>query len=443
MHGTADDGGAYVGPVSPTCDQRQNGGSDSHPALLRVDWDCRGNGLFAIEGVDSLRWGRSRITGGVGGETTRMEVPYTLPNKEDLSLEVVRRHVARQSAAIGWLFANTARLFAIAQEASEPANMNEQWDVIVVGGGAAGLSAALTLGRACRKVLVIDAGSPRNRFAAHMHGMVGLEGLDPGELLRRGRDEVDAYGVTVRSATVEQVEDVEGGLGVRLSGGAVEFTRALVAATGLADDLPDIPGIREQWGTGVLHCPYCHGWEVRGQRLGVLGTCAMSLHQTELVRQWSDDLTLFTDRLGELSPEAAARLRSRGVTLIDTPVTEILTDRDKLTGVRLADGDRVDLDAVFVSPFLRPHDQFLAGLELKRADNPMGSFIAVDAFGATSHRRIWAIGNVVNPGANVPISIGAGSMTGGVVNMALVVEEFDHAVAAGGGQRAVAGEPAR
>lgn len=311
-------------------------------------------------------------------------------------------------------------------ESREP----ERWDAIVVGGGAAGLSAALTLGRACRRVLVLDAGEPRNRFAAHMHGMLGHDGIDPAELLRQGRKEVAAYDVTIRLEAVIDVADADGGLTVTLAGGGQLHARALVVASGLTDDLPAIPGVAEQWGIGVLHCPYCHGWEVRGQRLGVLGTSPVSLHHAELIRQWSDRLTFFTAGCGPIDPELRARLRSRGVELVDVPVTGLSTVDGRLTGARLADGAEVGLDAVFVAPTLRPHDEFLAALELEQADNPMGSFITVDFAGQTSHPRIWAIGNVVNPGANVPISIGAGSMTGGAVNMALVSEEFDLAAAA-------------
>lgn len=320
--------------------------------------------------------------------------------------------------------------------------MSEQWDVIVVGGGAAGLSAALTLGRARRRVLVVDAGQPRNRFAAHMHGALGQEGVDPADLLRRGREEVSTYDVTIRSATAESVEEVAHGLNVTLSDGETVFGRALVVASGMSDELPGIPGLAEHWGTQVLHCPYCHGWEVREQRLAVLGTSPMSLHQAELIRQWSDQLVFFTAGCDALDPSTEARLRARGVELVGTPVSEILSEAGHLTGVRLVDGTEIALDAIFTAPKARPHDDFLANLGLERAENPMGSFVAVDPTGKTSHPRVWAIGNVVNPGANVPISIGAGSMTGGVVNMALVTEEFDHAVRASNGPEDMDATPA-
>lgn len=313
---------------------------------------------------------------------------------------------------------------------------DKTWDVIVIGGGAAGLSAALLLGRARRQVLVVDAGSPRNRFAAHMHGVLGNEGVDPADLLTRGREEVAAYGVEVRPGQVDRVdqasEDDAGtaAITVTLDDGTRLPARALVVATGMTDQLPDVPGLAERWGTSVLHCPYCHGWEVRGQRLGLLATSPMDLHRAQLIRQWSDDLTVFTAGVGQLEPDLEARLRSRGITLVDSPVVEVLGEGESITGVRTDDGAVVELDAIFTGGEPQPHEAFLADLELDRTDNPMGSFLAVDPMGRTSAERIWAVGNVTNPGATVPMSIGAGALTGGAVNMALVAEDFDRAVAA-------------
>lgn len=309
--------------------------------------------------------------------------------------------------------------------------MNEEWDVIIVGGGPAGLSAALMLGRACRRVLVVDSGRPRNRFSARMHGMIGSDGADPAELLRRAREELGDYEVTIRPGRVDDVVEHEQNLLVTLSDGESVSTRALIAASGIVDDLPAVPGLSEQWGSGVLQCPYCHGWEVRGRRLAVLGTSPMSVHQAELIRQWSDKLVFFTAGCGPIEPEVAARLRSRGVQLVDSPVAEILTDGGKISGALLDDGSSFALDAVFTAPVSRPHDTYLASMALEGDEFPLGSFISVDHTGRTSHPRIWAVGNVVNPPANIPSSTGAGSMTGGMVNMALVAEDFDRAVGAG------------
>ena len=153
-----------------------------------------------------------------------------------------------------------------------------QWDVVVIGGGPAGLSAALMLGRARRRVLVIDAGSPRNRFASHMHGVLGNDGTAPAVLLERGRAELAKYAVQVQAGSVERVDEIDGIVRVAIAGTGEIMASALIVATGLSDELPTIPGLVERWGRSVLHCPYRHGWEVRGQRLRVLITSPLGLH---------------------------------------------------------------------------------------------------------------------------------------------------------------------
>lgn len=305
-----------------------------------------------------------------------------------------------------------------------------EFDAIVIGGSVAGLSAALMLGRARRRVAVIDAGLPRNRFAAHMHGVLGHEGVPPATLVRRGRDEVAGYGVELREGTVERVVEAPGGLEVHTADGAAMRTRTLVVATGITDELPPIPGLAEQWGIGVLHCPYCHGWEVRDRRFGVLATSPLALHQARMVRQWSPHVTLLSAGMGApVAADDAARLRSRGITVVDSPVAEVLAEGGTLRGVRTADGTSIALDAIFTAGAPRPHDAFLHGLDLTRQEMPMleGDFIAVDMAGKTSHERIWAAGNVVSPMASVPIAAGAGTMAGAAANGWLVEDDFDHA----------------
>lgn len=309
--------------------------------------------------------------------------------------------------------------------------MHTSWDVIIAGGGAAGLSAALLLGRSRRRVLVIDAGEPRNRFAEHMHSVLGLDGVAPAELVRRGRAECESYGVEFSPGVVDSVTG-DGGELVISSAGAQHRARALVVATGITDELAPIPGLAERWGSTVLHCPFCHGWEVRDQRFGVLATSPMNLHQAELVRQWSDRVVLFAGALDEVPPQTVARLASRGVQVEMTPVVAVHGTAPAIESVELADGRRVELDAIFTGGRPVPHDTFLAGLDLERSDSPFGSFLTVDQVGRTSDPRIWAVGNVVSPMATVPASIGAGAMAGAGLNGQLVAAEFDRAVATGG-----------
>ncbi len=202
------------------------------------------------------------------------------------------------------------------------------YDVVVVGGGAAGLSAALVLGRARRRVVVVDAGSPRNAPAAHMQGFLSRDGMPPAELLAAGRAEVGGYGV-------ELIEDravgIEAGFVVRLAGGQILQARRVLVATGSRDELPDLPGVRERWGRDLLHCPYCHGWEVRDQPIAVLGTNPGSVQHALLVRQWSDDVVFFANTLAP-SPDELERLRARGVRVVIGVVTRLVVEADRLTG---------------------------------------------------------------------------------------------------------------
>lgn len=316
-----------------------------------------------------------------------------------------------------------------------------KWDAIIIGSGPAGLAAAQLLGRSRRRTLVLDSGSGRNRFAEHMHGVVGFDGAEPAALRVRGRDEAAAYGVEFRSAEVATVRDRGDALEVVTRDASVR-TRSLVVATGLTDVLPNVPGLRERWGLSVLHCPYCHGYEVRDQRLGVLVTSEAALHQAQLVRQLSERVTVFVggarDAAGELvvpavslPDEVAHRLRARGVEVVaDAAVVAFSGDELALEQIQLEDGRSIDVDAVFAAGAVVPHDGMLAGLELVRDETPFGSVIKVDQAGLTSHPRVWATGNVVTPMANVPMSLGSGTMTGAIVNWFLVEEDGERAVAA-------------
>jgi len=303
-----------------------------------------------------------------------------------------------------------------------------EWDAVVIGGGVAGLSAAQMLGRARRSTLVLDGGSPRNRFAAHMHGVLGHDGVDPAALLSRGRDEVASYGVVVETAEVAEVDDEGDLLRIVRADGAIERARAIVVATGIRDELPEIPGLAALWGRSVLHCPYCHGWEVADRRLGVLATSPASIHQIELARQWSADLTAFTAFAEPLPADVRALLIARGIRIVASPVQAVTSAGDELTGVIDADSTSHTIDALFVAPAPGLRLDFLASLALARTDQP-GSPLAVDALGATSHPRVWAAGNVTAPFGNVPLSMGAGSMAGAAVNAALVAEDAARAVA--------------
>jgi thioredoxin reductase len=303
----------------------------------------------------------------------------------------------------------------------------DRFDVVVVGGGAAGLSAALVLGRARRRVAVVDAGEPRNSPAAHMQGYLSRDGMPPSELLAAGRAEVHRYGVELVAGRVASAAPATDGFTVDLVDGTALAARRLLVATGLGDELPDIPGIRERWGRDLLHCPYCHGWEVRDQRLGVIGSVPESVQFALLVRQWSDDVC-FLAHTRPLSAEERAMLDARDIEVVEGTIAGLVVDDDHLTGVELTDGRFVARDAVFVRPGIRPHpDGILAGLgcELDAAGFPV-----VDATGRTSVPGVWAAGNAADPRAQVITAAGEGSAAAIAVNADLVAEDVERALEA-------------
>lgn len=305
-------------------------------------------------------------------------------------------------------------------------------DALVIGGGPAGLSAALMLGRARRSVLVLDAGEPRNRSAAAAHAVLGHDGIAPHELLRRGRTEVEAYGVEVRSARVIGTATTADRVTATLDDGTTVAARAVVLASGIVDELPAVPGLAELWGERVLHCPYCHGWEVRDRRLGVLATGPASLHQAELVRQWSDDVVLFGAAAGEALDDAVrARLAARGVRIVEHPVIAVESaglDRDAPLAIVDVTGARHEVAALFTGGAPRLDDALVDALGLERSTEP-GTALVVDAVGAGAP-RVWAAGNVVAPYASIPIAMASGTMAGAAVNAAFVAEDGDRALLA-------------
>jgi thioredoxin reductase len=291
------------------------------------------------------------------------------------------------------------------------------YDVVVVGGGTAGLSAALVLGRARRRVAVVDGGAPRNAPAAHMHGYLSRDGMPPSELLRLGRDEAAGYGVEL---VIGRVVAIEPGFAVLLADGETLEARRLLIATGATDELPAIPGLRERWGRDFLHCPYCHGWEVRDLPVGLLGTGAGSVEHAQLVRQWSDDLIFFTHTY-DLTKAEREQLEARGIRVVDGEVRRLVVEDDRLRGVVLGNGRTVERAALFVRPGIRPRDSELLarlGCELDEY-----GFVRVDRDGRTSVSGVWAAGNVANPRAQVITAAGEGSAAAISINADLVRED--------------------
>lgn len=310
--------------------------------------------------------------------------------------------------------------------------MNE-YDVIIIGGGAAGLSAALVLGRARRRVLVVDAGRPRNAPAAHMQGYLSRDGMPPAHLLDTGRQEVQVYGGELRQGTVREL--IACGRGSNGNGSGNRFqvlledgerlgARRVLVTTGLSDELPEVPGLRERWGRDVLHCPYCHGWEVRDRQLGVLWNGPQTVQYAQIVRQWSHDVVLFApaDTLTQLE---RTQLVARAIGIVEDPVARIVVTDDRLTGAELDDGRTVPRDAVFVPPKFVPHSDLLAPLGCEFDAN---GWVVTGENGATSVPGVRVAGNVANPRAQVITAAGEGSAAAIALNAELVDDDVRAAV---------------
>jgi len=308
----------------------------------------------------------------------------------------------------------------------------EIYDVVVAGGGAAGLSGALMLARVRRSVVVIDAGSPRNAPAAGVHGLLAREGMAPAELAERGRAEVRGYGGQVVPGEVTAVTRDDTGFAVTLADGRMVRARRLLVATGAADQLPDIPGLRARWGRDVVHCPYCHGWEVRDQAIGVLATGPLAVHQALLFRQLSADVVFFCHTSPRPAGQGAEQLDARGIRMVDGEVVSLEVAGDRIAGLRLRDGSLVRRQAIAVSSRMTVRAGFLAGLGLRPETHPSGAgeHIPSDAAGRTEVPGVWVAGNVTDPVAQVGTAAAEGAAAAAQINADLVAEEARAAVAA-------------
>lgn len=299
-------------------------------------------------------------------------------------------------------------------------------DVAVIGGSAAGLAAALQLCRQRRSVIVVDSGEPRNAPAASMHSFLGRDGTPPGELVAAGIAEVRSYGGEILSGRAVQVSRVDERFSVELAEGHTVVARRVVAATGLVDELPDIDGLADHWGGAVIHCPFCHGFEVRDQRVVQLVTHPVGLHTVPLFRQLTARLTVLLHPGVEVDAAEVDALRAGGVEVRPAAARRVVADADgRLVGVELEDGSRVDADAVAIGPGFHPRAEPFAALGLQPQPHPsgLGAVLAVDEMGGTSADGVYAAGSITDPSMQVLQAAAHGSRVGGVVAFSLAHED--------------------
>lgn len=291
------------------------------------------------------------------------------------------------------------------------------FDVIVVGGSYAGMAAAIQIARARRKVLVLDTGVRRNRFAEASHGLIGQDGRAPGAIATEARAQLTAYPSVIWVDTAAtQARKTESGFSIETEERSYEGER-LVLATGVIDDLPEVPGLRERWGKSVFHCPYCHGYELNNGNLGVLATGSFAMHQAMLIPEWGKT-TFFINGAFEIDAEQSAQLAARGVTVENERVIEI-TDR---ATVRLQDGRNVELDGLFTQPRMRMASPLAEQLGCAFESGPLGPFIQTTQTKETSVEGVFACGDAARAAGSVSLAIGDGAMAGMAAHRSLIFQ---------------------
>lgn len=287
------------------------------------------------------------------------------------------------------------------------------YDVVVVGGSVAGLSAALVLGRARLRVAVVDAGHPVNEPVDHSHGFLTRDGASPASLVAAGREEVTAYDVDLVTDTVTGIDGTAGAFVVGRTGGPDLVARRVVLATGMRIPLPDLPGLEEVWGGDAANCPFCHGWEARDRPIAVVGQPDFVAHLAGLLTQWSVDVLGFAPAGTDLGPGVAVEVRRP---------TRVLVDDGRMVGLELEDSEVLDRTALFVAVMAEPSSPLAASLGCTLDEH---GFPVVDPFGATSVPGVWAVGNAVTMARNLVSSAASGSDAAGRVVADLVTERRD------------------
>lgn len=295
-------------------------------------------------------------------------------------------------------------------------------DVVIIGGSFAGLAAAMQLVRARKKVVVIDANSPRNRFADASHGIFGLDGKTPAEIRATALAQLRAYPTfELIEDSANAIEPIGDGFTATTEHGQSLTAKRVILAMGITDKLPDIPGVQERWGKTVIHCPYCHGYELSDRALGVLATSEMSFHQAAMIPDWGAT-TLFTQCQFKPEGDTLKHLVARGVKLEHSPIVEVLGKGTEVEAVKLADGRTVSIQGLYVGPRITMTSPLIEQLNLEIEETPLGPIIKVDGMKESSVKGIYAAGDLSNPMQNGTFAIASGTMAGVAVHRSLIFD---------------------
>ena len=294
-------------------------------------------------------------------------------------------------------------------------------DVLIIGGSFAGLAAALQLGRARRKVTVLDTGLPRNRFAAHSHGLLGHDHKSPLDILATARQQLARYPtVKLVDARADAISGAIDDFSVLTNDGESRKARRILLSYGVADQMPAIPGFAQSWGKSIVPCPYCDGFEVAGQHWGLVWSSPHSQHAVMLFHDWTDHLTVFADG-HDISPEIRTDLLRRNVEVVDGKLIEIAQQNGQIGTVNLDTGRNVAVNVLFAHPRNKPSASLHESLGLETIEGPMGQVLKVDDRRETSMPGIYAAGDLANPMASVTLATSNGAMAGIFAQQSMLV----------------------
>lgn len=303
----------------------------------------------------------------------------------------------------------------------------KQYDVVIVGGGPAGLSAALLLGRARRRVLVCDQGAPRNAPAKASHNFLTRDGMPPLQLLQIAREQLQPYTtVEFEAVAITEASRTEQQFTMTLADGRSITTRKLLLATGLVDDLPAIDGIRELWGKSIAQCPYCHGWEVRDTPLAIIGNGHDYFEYARLIKGWTDDLVICTNGPSTFTESEYQALSANNIIIREEEIAELEGTNGQLEAIRFVNGERLARHAIFMH--VPQHQRTSLPQQLGCTLTPRG-LIEVDAFGKTEIPGLYAAGDATHLMQSIIVAAATGTMAAGRISHELAIENFDQIAA--------------
>ena len=298
----------------------------------------------------------------------------------------------------------------------------QNFEVIIIGGSYAGLAAAMALGRSLRKVLVIDAGKPCNRQTPHSHNFLTQDGKTPFEISTVAREQVEAYEtISFYSDTVISASKSDPGFLIKTNDGSAFSGLKLIFATGIKDILPEIPGIQECWGISVIHCPYCHGYEVRNEKTGILANGDFGFEFGKMITNWTKDLTLYTNGKSTLTSEQSEKLTSKNVAISEKKITKILHQDGKIQSLVFDDGSQEKINALYAKPDFEQSTSLISELGCALKEN---GYVEVDHFHKTNIPGIFVCGDNTNMFRSVAFAVSSGTMAGAACNKELIDENF-------------------